>query len=219
MAPPRTRRATPRCSSSSRSRRIVISDTSKTVARSAIATSPRSASSPRMAPLRPWVLMGGQTLHPSVNYSQVHVNRSRARSIDARPYSAPVGADRAGGSVRHGPTGGVGSAAGRGDLPEQSVALVADAGGEHQGRGAGEDAVAEPQTPEAVDVNRVAVDVVQVPLERARVRVVRVDGPIAEVAHEEVARERAKRGRSHRHPPRGVERPGLDETLQQHAAG
>src|SRR5579859_6460635 len=78
------------------------------------------------------------------------------------------------------------------DLAQQAVRLAGDPGGEHERAVGGERPVAEPQRPQPIDPERIAVSVEQLTLLRPRHRVIGVDRPVAEVAHEEITSERAE---------------------------
>src|SRR5262252_7519845 len=93
----------------------------------------------------------------------------------------------------------------RDDLAEQAVRLAVWASGEKQFVGLRRVPVAEPQTPQAVDDDRLATGLPQLAEASAAVRVVDVDLTVAEVSNEQITAELAEvRGRKGE-PPRRVE--------------
>src|SRR5215469_15760947 len=93
----------------------------------------------------------------------------------------------------------------RDDLAEQAVRLVVRAGGEEQLAGLRRVPVAEPQTPQAVDDDRLAIGLPQLAAASAVVRVVDVDLTVAEVSNEQITAELAEVRRREGEPPRRVE--------------
>src|SRR4029453_7666202 len=84
------------------------------------------------------------------------------------------------------------------DRAEQTVGFVVDAGGEQQGGGVAGDAVAEAQRPQALDLDRPAVLIVQAPGELASLGVVGVDAAVTEVADQQRAAEATEPRRGQR---------------------
>src|SRR5207253_2246657 len=80
-------------------------------------------------------------------------------------------------------------------------------------------AVAEGQSPQAVDLDRVAAGICQLSLEYAGCRIERADPTIAEVSNEDVVAERCEVRRRLSHPPRGVKRLPGSESLHEGAIG
>src|SRR5690348_2774667 len=73
----------------------------------------------------------------------------------------------------------------------------------------------EAQSPEPVDCDRAAARAAELTLELAGHRVVGIDAAVSEVADQNVAAERAERGRRERHCPRRVKPAPADEPLEQ----
>ena len=97
---------------------------------------------------------------------------------------------------------------------EQAVRLVVEAGGEvHRVGVAAAAAVADLQRPQPVDLDGLAVGVVQVAQGGAGRGVEGVDAAVAEVAHQQVAAEGPEARRRQRQAPRRVERAARDQAL------
>src|SRR5437762_4356559 len=101
---------------------------------------------------------------------------------------------------------GLGGSAGGANQAEEAVGLVVDPGAEEQRLSVARYAVSEPQTPQPVDLDRVAVRPVQLAQPVAGPDVVGVDPAVAEVADEEGVAEPAESGRRLHEAPRRVER-------------
>src|SRR5215467_7368408 len=93
----------------------------------------------------------------------------------------------------------------RDDLAEQAVRFAVGAGGEEQFVGLRRVPVAEPQTPQAVDDDRLAIGLPQLTAASAVVRVVDVDVTVAEVSNEQITAELAVVRRREGEPPWRVE--------------
>src|SRR6516162_11952773 len=101
----------------------------------------------------------------------------------------------------------------RDDLAEQAVRLAVRASGEEQFAGLRRVPVAEPQTPQAVDDDRLAIGLPQLAAAGAVVRVVDVDLTVAEVSNEQITAELAEARRREGEHPRRVSWPRVTRRL------
>src|SRR5262252_8879004 len=105
----------------------------------------------------------------------------------------------------------------RDDLAEQAVRLAVRASGEEQFVGLRRVPVAEPQSPQAVDDDRLAIGLPQLAGPSAGVRVVDVDVTVAEVSNEQITAELAEVRRREGEPPRRVELAAAHQATNQSA--
>src|SRR5919201_3314845 len=106
------------------------------------------------------------------------------------------------------------------DCPEETVRLVIGPGGKEQrvNRAVVRSALAENKRPETVDQDRLAVDVLErtdTLVRPGRLRLIRVDLAVTEVADEQIPAEGPEPGGSHRHAPGCVELAAVGDPLQE----
>src|SRR5579884_737197 len=102
---------------------------------------------------------------------------------------------------------------------EEAVRFVVNPGGEIEFVGVADEAVAEGDTPQAVNCDRIVVEVFKLTQESLGVGVEGIDAPIAEVADEQIVAESAKIAGSQGQTPGRVERALRGEVICQTAIG